>query len=82
MAKKKITKNTLFSEVIEQHPEAAGVLLESGMHCVGCPMSTGETVEQGALMHGLDPDKLVKEMNKRIEKQAFKKTLTKTKKKK
>ena len=72
MAKKKITKGISFAELMEKYPEAIEFLFEKGMHCIGCPMSTGETLEQGALVHGLDPDELVKEMNKRIEKVAKK----------
>ena len=66
--KGKITKNMTFTEVMEKYPDAIEALLESGMHCIGCPMSTEETIEQGAIIHGLDPDELVKEMNKKIKK--------------
>ena len=75
---KKITKKITFTELMDKHPEAVEILLKKGMHCIGCPMATGETLEQGALMHGLDPDKLVDEINKKIEKKEAKK---KTKKK-
>ena len=60
----KITKDILFSELMEKFPEAIEILFEHGMHCIGCTMSSYETLEQGALVHGLDPDKLVKEINK------------------
>jgi len=56
-----------FSEILEKHPELAGFFLERGMHCFGCPMAMQETLEQGAIAHGLDPDKLVKEINKKLE---------------
>jgi len=64
---KKISKKISFSELIEKHPESIEVLLESGMHCVGCPMSMQETLEQGALAHGLNPDELIKKLNKKID---------------
>ena len=54
-----------FSEIIEKNPEAIGILMEKGMHCIGCGMATMETLEQGALMHGMNPDELVEEINKK-----------------
>lgn len=62
---KQITKKTNFIEVLE-NPGVIEVLLESGMHCIGCPMSTGETIEQGAIAHGIDPDELVEKINKKL----------------
>jgi len=64
--KSKITKKMTFSQVIEKHPELIEDLFEIGMHCVGCPMSNQETLEQGALAHGMDPDELVKRLNKKV----------------
>ncbi|GAG22358.1 unnamed protein product [marine sediment metagenome] len=63
---KEITKKTKFSELMEKHPETAKLLFEKGMHCIGCPMAQAETIEQGATTHGINPDKLVKELNKKI----------------
>src|SRR3989344_2263687 len=63
----KITKEMSFSEIIEKNPEAIGILMEKGMHCIGCGMATMETLEQGALMHGMNPDELVEEIRKRYE---------------
>ena len=60
-----ITKNMSFSEIMNKFPEATEVLFESGMHCCGCPMSANETLEQGALMHGIDADKLIEKLNKK-----------------
>ena len=65
---KKITKQISFAKLMQEHPEAIEILLEKGMHCIGCPMSTGENLEQGAIAHGLDPDELVKELNEKITK--------------
>jgi hybrid cluster-associated redox disulfide protein len=64
----KINKNMTFAEVMRQSPEAAEVFFENGMHCMGCAMGVAETVEQGAYAHGVDPDKLVEDINKKIEK--------------
>ncbi len=62
----KITKKMSFSEILGKNPELAEVLFESGMHCVGCGIAAMETLEQGALAHGLDPDKLVKKLNDKL----------------
>lgn len=65
---KKITKEMNFNEIIWKYPEAAEILMEKGMHCIGCPMAMQETLEDGARAHGLDPDKLVEELNKKLKK--------------
>jgi len=66
--KSRITKEMSFSEVIGKYPETADVFLKQGMHCIGCPMAMQETVEQGCLAHGIDADKIVAELNKKIAK--------------
>lgn len=66
--KRKINKKMNFSEIIQKNPEAIKILLEKGMHCVGCTAASMETLEEGALMHGFNPDKLVDEINKKIKK--------------
>jgi len=66
--KGKITKEMSFSEILEKSPESAEILFEAGMHCCGCPMSANESLEQGAIAHGIDPDKLVDEINIKLEK--------------
>ena len=63
-----VTKKMSFSELIEKYPESTEVLMNSGMHCIGCAASAFETVEQGAIMHGLNPDELVKKINKKLSK--------------
>ena len=62
----KITKEMTFAEVLTLFPETMPVFLEHSMACFGCPMAMSETVEQGAIAHGLNPDKLVAELNKAI----------------
>jgi hybrid cluster-associated redox disulfide protein len=66
----KVTKKMNFMEIIEKNPESIGILFNRGMHCIGCGMASMETLEEGALAHGLDPDKLVDEINSSIEKKA------------
>ncbi len=62
----KINKKMSFTEIMEKHPEAAGVLFEKGMHCIGCPMAMSESLGEGCLAHGLNPDEIVDELNKKI----------------
>ena len=64
----KITKKTKFSDLLKEKPEAAKILFQMGLSCIGCPMAQKETIEQGALVHGMNPDKLVKELNKKLNK--------------
>lgn len=68
----KITRNTLINEVITQNPESAGEFFNAGMMCIGCPMSMGETIEQGCLGHGMNNkqiDKLIEKLNKKNNKE-------------
>jgi hybrid cluster-associated redox disulfide protein len=62
----KITKDMTFGEVLKEHPETVKTFFEHGMHCFGCHLSVSETIEQGAMAHGVDVDKLVEDLNKNI----------------
>lgn len=59
-----ITKDMLIGDILKSHPEAAEILMRFGMGCVGCPSSQMETLEQAAMVHGLDLDSLMNELNK------------------
>lgn len=59
-----IDKNMKIGELLEQFPEKADILLEAGMHCLGCPASQAETLEEACGVHGIDVDELVEELNK------------------
>jgi hybrid cluster-associated redox disulfide protein len=67
----KITKETLLAEVVEKYPELAEVLTEDyGFHCIGCFAAEMETLEQGAMVHGLtkkETTELVKTLNGLVE---------------
>jgi len=63
-----VNENTTFAELLEKYPKTAEILMNQGMHCIGCGMAGFETIEQGAMMHGLNPKKLVEEINKKIAK--------------
>jgi hybrid cluster-associated redox disulfide protein len=60
---RKISKEMTFAELIQMDKEAAQKLADRGLFCGGCPMAQFETIEDGAKAHGVDPDKLVKELN-------------------
>lgn len=63
-----ISREMTFSEILEKHPDAANVLFESGLHCIGCHMAMYETLEQGCLAHGMNKkqiDELIKKLNKK-----------------
>ena len=51
-----ITKETLIGEMLESDMGIAYVLMQCGMHCVGCPSSIGESLEEACAVHGLDAD--------------------------
>ena len=57
-----ITKNTLISEILENAPEAMPALQSIGMHCLGCALSSGETLEQACYAHEVDPDQFLADL--------------------
>ncbi|NMB10232.1 MAG: DUF1858 domain-containing protein [Tissierellia bacterium] len=59
-----ITKDMLIGDIIRSHPESVEVLLQNGLSCVGCPASQMESLEEAAMVHGLDVNHLLKELNK------------------
>ena len=58
-----IDKNMTVGDILDLDRESAVYFLNMGMHCLGCPASRGETVEQACMVHGVDADALVKEIN-------------------
>ena len=58
-----ITKDTLIGELMEIDVGAAVILMSIGMHCIGCPASAGETIEEAAWVHGVEASELVDEIN-------------------
>ena len=59
-----IEKTTKIGELLEKSPEKAQILLAAGMHCLGCPASQAETIEEACLVHGIDVEEIMKELNK------------------
>ena len=58
-----INKDTTIGEILEKAPEKAELLLESGMHCLGCPASQMETLEEACEVHGIDVEEVVNKLN-------------------
>ncbi len=58
-----ITKDMTIGEVLDKEPGAAYFFLQVGMHCLGCPASRGETVEEACMVHGVDCDDLISVVN-------------------
>ncbi|MFH1210495.1 MAG: DUF1858 domain-containing protein [archaeon] len=67
-AKDLITKDMSIGEAVGKHPEVIPVFMRNGLHCIGCFVANYETIEQGAKGHGIDTDKLVKELNAAVKK--------------
>lgn len=61
-----ITKDTIIGEILDMDQTTAPFFLEMGMHCLGCPSSRGETVEQACMVHGVDADELVRKLNEHL----------------
>ena len=60
----KFSKDTKIGEILENAPAKAEILLEAGMHCLGCPASQEETLEEACAVHGINVEELVEKLNK------------------
>ena len=60
----KFDKDTRIGEILEKAPEKAEILLEIGMHCLGCPAALVETLEEACMVHGIDVEDVLEELNK------------------
>ena len=60
---KQVTKDMIIREVLNLDPGCAQFLLNIGMHCLGCPSASGESLEMACAVHGADADKLVADLN-------------------
>ncbi len=58
-----VTRDTIISEVMMNVPETAPMFQAIGMHCLGCAMATGESVEEACMVHGVDPDSFLEDLN-------------------
>lgn len=63
----KATKDTTIGELLMINRGAGQILMQNGMHCVGCPSAAGETLEEASMVHGMDINKLLNEINAYLE---------------
>ena len=63
----KVTKDMLIGQLITLDPNIAPILMRAGMHCLGCPSSQMESLEEAAMVHGMDADVLVQQINDFLE---------------
>ena len=61
-----ITKDTIIGDILTIAPQTAPLFMNIGMHCLGCPASRGETVEQACMVHGVEVDDLLAQVNAMI----------------
>ena len=64
---KQVDKSILIGDLVQIDPGIIAILMSAGMHCVGCPSSAMESLEEAAMVHGIDPDDLVNDINDFIE---------------
>ena len=62
-----IEKDTIIGEVLDIAPQSAPLFLAIGMHCLGCPSSRGETVEEACMVHGINCDAFLAQLNRFLE---------------
>ena len=61
-----ITKQTIIGDILDAAPDTAKYFIEIGMHCLGCPHSRGESIEEACMVHGTNADELVAKLNAHI----------------
>ena len=61
-----ITKNSIIGDVLDKYPNTAEIFFSIGMHCLGCPASRGETIEEACAVHGANVDELITALNEAI----------------
>ena len=59
----KVSKDMLIGQLLQIDPNIAPILMRAGMHCLGCPSSQMESLEEAAMVHGMDADLLVHQIN-------------------
>ena len=62
-----VTKDTIIGQVLQIAPESAPLFFNIGMHCLGCPHSQSETIEEACMVHGADCEELVERINEMIQ---------------
>lgn len=63
-----ITKETIIGELVRNYPEAIDILMNFGMGCIGCPASQAESIQDAALVHGINVNELLEELKEKLDK--------------
>jgi len=58
-----VTKDTIIIDVLRMNPDTAQFFFEIGMHCLGCPSASGESIAEACAVHGVDADVLIEKIN-------------------
>jgi len=66
MAEAYVTKETLIGEIVTKYPEACEILLSIGMHCLGCPASRAESLQDACAVHGIPAEQVIEAINNKI----------------
>ncbi len=64
---KKVTKDMIITEVLDIDQSTAAIFMKHGMHCIGCPVASSEKISEAAVVHGIDADKLIDDLNGYLE---------------
>ena len=67
-----INKDMIIADMLKIDPGIAAILMASGMHCIGCPSAQGETLDEAAMVHGMNADELVVNVNEYLAKKEAK----------
>lgn len=67
MSENKVTKDMSIIDIVQKYPQSIEVFARNGLGCIGCAAARFENLEAGAKVHGIDPDKLVAEINEVIQ---------------
>ena len=59
----KVSKDMIIADVLRLDQGTAPIFIKNGMHCIGCPSASGESIEDACMVHGMDADKLISELN-------------------
>ena len=65
-AVKQVTRETIIGDILDKNQTTAPYFMEIGMHCLGCPTSRGETIEEACEVHGVDCDELIGKLNEHL----------------
>ena len=66
MAEKLVTGETLVGEIVSKYPESVEILLSIGMHCLGCPASRAESLQDACAVHGIPAEEVIEAINNKI----------------